>query len=346
MESAIVNTACRSCRGSFQLFHMVNKYILGPIRVAFYLCFFVGISLAGNVVQLVTLKWMPDQAPRIHALMCGFVWACLQFIFEKMHRGRVGLHLNLSEQCRQLLDADDQASIVRELFDKNAIVISNHRSWSDFHLIHALAVRARMLTWIKYIVKDTIKYLPGLGFGMYLMDMPFLKRSFSEDAVPLRNSLMRMKNRSIPYWLVLYPEGTRYSDELANESRAFALGRGLPILHNTLLPRPSGFALSIESLRDSIDFVLDVTLACRHRKHGFGVFPSIWQVHADADLSMYDFFVNIDVIHISELPESQSDLKQWLYDRFKAKDQLLESWKNDWPATRESYSVAAWSLFD
>ena len=37
--------------------------------------------------------------------------------------------------------------------EENALVIANHRAWSDFYLIHALAQQKRMLDNCKYFVK-------------------------------------------------------------------------------------------------------------------------------------------------------------------------------------------------
>ena len=52
--------------------------------------------------------------------------------------------------------------------------------------------------------------------------------------------------RSKPFWLLLYPEGTRLSDKKLSEGQAFSRERGLPVLKHQLYPRTKGFARIME----------------------------------------------------------------------------------------------------
>jgi hypothetical protein len=66
---------------------------------------------------------------------------------------------------------------------------------------------------------------------------------------------------SIPIWLLLYPEGTRYTKEKHDQSMEFAKEKGLKTLKHLLLPRPKGFHESISCLHNSnVKAVYDCTV--------------------------------------------------------------------------------------
>jgi hypothetical protein len=44
-----------------------------------------------------------------------------------------------------------------------------------------------------------------------------------------------------PFWVGIYPEGTRITPKKWKESITFAAEKGLPQLNNVLLPRTKGF---------------------------------------------------------------------------------------------------------
>ena len=62
----------------------------------------------------------------------------------------------------------------------SAIVISNHRSFSDFYMLHSIAVRRNMLPHLKYFAKDSLKLVRDgydyiktrLGFFDMMLTLP------------------------------------------------------------------------------------------------------------------------------------------------------------------------------
>jgi 1-acyl-sn-glycerol-3-phosphate acyltransferase len=47
---------------------------------------------------------------------------------------------------------------------ENAFILCNHQSWTDFYPIHALAQKKEMLSRCRYFAKNTLKYIPILGY--------------------------------------------------------------------------------------------------------------------------------------------------------------------------------------
>ena len=58
--------------------------------------------------------------------------------------------------------------------------------------------------------------------------------------------------------------------------------------------------------------------------------PSFWETIAHPRLSdSYEFHVHVERHPIDDLPEQDSELAQWLEDRWIEKDQRLEQWKQN-----------------
>lgn len=47
----------------------------------------------------------------------------------------------------------------------------------------------------------------------------------------------RFRDFPLPFWLALFPEGTRYTEQKLKTAQEFARSQGLPVPKNTLVPR-------------------------------------------------------------------------------------------------------------
>ena len=66
--------------------------------------------------------------------------------------------------------------------------------------------------------------------------------------------------------------GTRSKPQLIDESQRFAQKAGLPVLQHTLLPRVGAFALARNELKDTLEYVYDVTIAYDQTRYVFVMF--------------------------------------------------------------------------
>mmetsp|Transcript_27377 Transcript_27377/g.42760 ORF Transcript_27377/g.42760 Transcript_27377/m.42760 type:complete len:143 (+) Transcript_27377:205-633(+) len=140
-------------------------------------------------------------------------------------------------------------------------------------------------------------WFPILGWAAYFLSFVFLERNWNRDQLTVKKTFMDMVGRTYKrrFWMVLYPEGTRYSalksrtesrsldpcsHTKANisldhitiqapmpglQSRLFdcsppQLRSSCPRLTNVLWPRSKGFNATVECLRPGIDAVLDITV--------------------------------------------------------------------------------------
>jgi lysophosphatidic acid acyltransferase / lysophosphatidylinositol acyltransferase len=61
--------------------------------------------------------------------------------------------------------------------------------------------------------------------------------------------------------LLLFAEGTRFSDQKHAASMKFAKEKGLPLLKHHLVPRTRGFTSSIPHLKEKVGAIYDTQLA-------------------------------------------------------------------------------------
>ena len=207
---------------------------------------------------------------------------------------------------------------------ENAIVVSNHQSMSDITTLFRLARRKGRLGDLKWFVKDALKYVPGIGWGMVFLDCVFLKRDWKTDKAGLANTLGKFSEEKIPIWTISFVEGTRSRPHKLAKSQAFAESKGLPRLNHVLLPRHRGFVATVHGLRSHIDAIYDATIAYE------GGVPSLWQWTKGHARVVH---LHVKRYPVSSLPESDDGLKDWLVERFVEKDAYLQG--------RKDYAVEA-----
>jgi 1-acyl-sn-glycerol-3-phosphate acyltransferase len=197
---------------------------------------------------------------------------------------------------------------------ENAIVIANHQQMPDIIALMSLAWRKKRLGDMKWFVKDVIKYVPGIGWGMLFLDCVFLKREWDRDADRVRATFRKFRESRIPIWLVSFPEGTRIKPAKLERARAFARERGLRVPERVLIPRARGFSSSVLGLAGHVQAVYDITIAYE------GQAPTLWEF-----MNMRGGRVHLHVKRypVSALPLDHDGLARWIQERFAEKDQRL-----------------------
>ncbi|XP_074564881.1 putative 1-acyl-sn-glycerol-3-phosphate acyltransferase 5 [Curcuma longa] len=198
---------------------------------------------------------------------------------------------------------------------ERVLVFANHRTEVDWMYLWDLALRKGRLGFLKYVLKSSLMKLPIFGWGFHIFEFIAVERNWEIDESIMHEKLSSLKDPRDPLWLVVFPEGTDYTEKKCIKSQQFAAENGLPILKNVLIPKTKGFFACFGALRNSLDAVYDVTIGYKHRcptltDNLFGVDPS--EVH-----------IHVRRVPPCEIPASENELANWLVDRFKFKDQLL-----------------------
>ena len=197
---------------------------------------------------------------------------------------------------------------------ENVILIANHRTMADTAVVAILALNQGRLADIKWIGKETIKYVPGLGLGLLLAGSLFLKRDWARDKAYFTNALLSLRAGCEPFWLVLFPEGTRFAQDKRNV-KASPVRPESAALTQVLPPKAGGFVIAVQLLRQRSDAVYDVTI----------LYPSGQRAHFWDYLQGRISEVRIQVVRtpMAELPHDDKALGCWLRERFQHKDRNL-----------------------
>uniref|UniRef100_A0A3Q3L044 1-acylglycerol-3-phosphate O-acyltransferase 5 (lysophosphatidic acid acyltransferase, epsilon) n=1 Tax=Labrus bergylta TaxID=56723 RepID=A0A3Q3L044_9LABR len=209
---------------------------------------------------------------------------------------------------------------------ENVIYLSNHQCTADWIIADMLAIRQKALGHVRYVLKDGLKWLPLYGWYFSQHGGAYVKRSAKFDVKAMQEKLLTQTQSGAPMYLVIFPEGTRYNPELKNviaDSQAFATKEGLAVLRHTLTPRMKASHVAIETMRDHLDAVYDVTVAYEGKQGVSG--------HRKPAPTMPEFLckefprvhIHFDRVDIKEIPSEPMFFRRWLHERFEIKDRLL-----------------------
>lgn len=263
---------------------------------------FLGLTLlVANGAQTASLVLWPVGRGRwfrsVNTSIAGWWWGMCVVLARRIHGAR--------------LVVTGEAPPDRE----DAIVVANHQQMADIPVLMALARPRHRLGDLKWFVKDPIKWVPGVGWGMVFLGCIFVKRRWTEDRDSIVDTFAHIHRNRVPLWLISFVEGTRLTAPKLERARAFALDRGLYTPSHTLVPRTKGFAASVQGLRGHIAAVYDVTIGY------VGGVPTLWQYALGYAPVIH---VHVRRFALDAVPEGAED--GWLQDRFAEKDALLEGY--------------------
>lgn len=158
-------------------------------------------------------------------------------------------------------------------FPERLVMIANHQLYSDWLYLWWVAYtnRPQMHGHIFIILKESLKHIPIIGWGMRFYGFIFMSRKFATDAPRISYRLQKLKevhrgplsgtSGLDPMWLLLFPEGTNASANTRKRSVAWAEKQGIKDMQHTLLPRSTGSFFCLNELKGSVHYVYDCTLA-------------------------------------------------------------------------------------
>jgi 1-acyl-sn-glycerol-3-phosphate acyltransferase len=151
------------------------------------------------------------------------------------------------------------------------LMIVNHRSWVDILVVQQAF--NRKVPFLKFFIKERLKWVPFLGLAWWALDMPFMKRYSS--AWLARHPEMRGRDleatrracekfRRLPTTIINFVEGTRFTP-----AKHAAAGGGY---RHLLPPKSGGVAYALTAMSGMLRSTLDVTIAYGART------PSLWDL--------------------------------------------------------------------
>lgn len=217
--------------------------------------------------------------------------------------------------------------IVGELPDNRHgwyMILCNHLSWLDIVVLMHLS--RRQLPMPRFFLKQELFWVPIIGLGCWVLDMPFMKR-YSKEKIRKKPELQGkdiattrkkcQKFHYIPTTVVNFCEGTRFTPKKHRQKNS-------PYQY-LLPPKAGGTSFTLQSMGDQFQEIIDITLVYPHAKPGKSV------VFEFLSGRMTDIYVHIERLPVE--PEligdyfNDTDFRQqfqhWLNQRWIRKDELI-----------------------
>ena len=224
-------------------------------------------------------------------------------------------HLFCSSAARIAVLCDNKLIVSGEQpRQENTIIFANHQSMSDVLLIWLWCLPSNTISRLKWFAKDSLKHLPGIGWGLRFVHTIFVKRDWSRDAESIRATFAKIRDGNLPTSLVIFPEGTRMKPDKLVSSQAYARRKGLPVLEHVLLPRGKGIHASLQGLENYLQSVYDLTIIYD------GGAPSLADFFLKGGYTIRFHAVRYD---IKDVPTRERDLNAWLLNIFIEKDKFM-----------------------
>ncbi|RKP40226.1 acyltransferase-domain-containing protein, partial [Dimargaris cristalligena] len=205
-----------------------------------------------------------------------------------------------------------------------AIVIANHQVYMDWIYLWFVAYYAGCHGYVKIILKDSLRSIPIFGWGMQFFRFIFLRRNWEADRRSFTEQIRETAQDALPYWLTLFPEGTTISQKALNKSSAFGIAQGYAATQHVLLPRSTGLFHVCQGLRESSDYLYDITMGCE----GLRADQVPQETYTIPRMFLERFYPRLIHIHVrrvpmGDVPTESEAFAQWLQQRWYEKDRLM-----------------------
>lgn len=148
----------------------------------------------------------------------------------------------------------------RVLENTKNIIISNHLTEFDWLMILAVLYKLGRYDHVCIVLKDSLKNIPLLGYGMKYFGFIFLNRRIEKDRVIINDGVSRLKDTGC-FDLLLFPEGTYLDSESSIVTKEYI--KNNPVVldeeefvpSEVLVPRVTGFNLIRETLKE--EYIID-----------------------------------------------------------------------------------------
>ena len=213
-------------------------------------------------------------------------------------------------------------------FPERLVLIANHQIYTDWLYLWWIAYTNGMHGRLYIVLKESLKRIPVLGWGMQFSQFIFLKRNWEQDKPHMASHLQRLNKSTDPMWLMIFPEGTNLAPSTRQSSKKWAANNNMRDMKHQLLPRTTGLQFCLQQLRQTVDYVYDCTVAYEGVPHGeyaqdiFTIKASYLEGRPPKSVNMYWRRFKVSSIPI----DNDKAFEIWLRARWTEKDALLEQY--------------------
>ena len=226
------------------------------------------------------------------------------------------------------------------------LFMSNHKCNLDWMFLWSAAIRTGSL-WnvglFRAVAKAEIRVIPIFGWGCKLNGFAYVKRRWDRDKAHMTRWIRAQIARAASGWVLIFPEGTRYTDANKKRIAASCEKRGVtPLPGEILQPRTKGLALLLAESKAAAGFedtggyfggVVDMTVAYTDANGvplsgsalGTRCFGQLMKGH----IPVHTCHVHFKCFAPSEVPAGVEEIDAWCLERWREKAKLLEGIAKD-----------------
>ena len=180
----------------------------------------------------------------------------LNFIAESWIRLN-NLNMSLTKKINWDISGFEEAELS---MDEWYLVIANHQCWLDVLVLQKIFIGK--IPFLKCFIKQELFWLPVFGITWWAMDYPFVKRYTRQHLLKHPEDKGRdieitkkacEKFKYFPTAVINFVEGTRYTDAKRDIQKS--------AFKNLLMPKAGGVSLVMDIMGDSLNKIVDVTIA-------------------------------------------------------------------------------------
>ncbi|XP_072940695.1 1-acyl-sn-glycerol-3-phosphate acyltransferase gamma-like [Epargyreus clarus] len=281
-----------------------------------HLCFAISYFMSGlllNVVQAILYFGLKPFNKKLYRQINYYLSysfsSQLVFMSEWWSRTRLSIYVKMDEY--------------EKYYGKeHGYLLMNHSYEIDWLMGLTFCDGIEVLGNCKAYAKKSIQYLPPIGWMWKFSEFVFLERSFEKDKEIIKNQISEICDYPDPVWLLLTPEGTRFTQKKHEASLKFAKEKNLPLLKHHLTPRTRGFATSLQYFRGKIPAIYNIQLAIDRESK---VPPTLMSMLYGKPVHAHLY---IERIPVEKVPTDEAEASKWLHDLFVVKDKMQDSFMN------------------
>lgn len=213
-------------------------------------------------------------------------------------------------------------------FPERIVLIANHQIYTDWLYLWWTAYCSGMHGRLYIILKESLKRIPIIGWGMQFNQFIFLKRNWEQDREHMAQALGRLNKLADPMWLLIFPEGTNLARSTRERSAKWAAKNKMKDMRHCLLPRSTGLRFCLQELQDTVEYLYDCTIAYEGVPRGayaqdiFTLKAGYLEGRPPKSVSMY-----WRRFRVKDIPfQSEKAFELWLNARWREKDLLIENY--------------------
>lgn len=280
------------------------------INQILFLIFFIYNFIILTYLWLVPIYFFPNKYEKIKKAKCIYENMALYIFYTIL-------------QAKFYINKESKKYIINDNLDKIDVVISNHIGSFDF--IYIIEILKKFgIDNTNFIFKSDSRYIFGLGFSIYTDTDIMINKKWEEDKELINKQINRIEPGTKKEILIIFPEGTRITEEKIISSQKYSRENNLPVYDYLQVPKSKGLWNIIDNLskNNKLGKIWDITI----------IRPKYLREPTNlidiATKPIRKIYTNIRELTLPDNYHDMDIFKKWLHEQWVIKDNIIKNYKS------------------